>query len=510
MNPLGPFATDGTVAPTTPATRELDCRSQPCPVPVLRLAKAANEVGPGGRLLIRADDPAFPKDLRAWARSARAQIVRFDDRGDCFEADISIGGDGPGSLPTPAPVIHRGTPGSSPELEGGSGSVSRAVPPSSSGPVPSPVPRPASAPWMAELSRESRANLEPVAHATATLGYARGSSRASGSQVSSRPRPHTPARSPLSAAAAAPMARSPRAPSARAPSARAQSAPLAAAPSLTPLGPVRQTFDLREQPPELLLDIIAKACERAEPGAILAVIAGDPQLGPRLEGLVQTIDATLLECIERDTDSGRQVEARVRVEPPISSQPQRRSAPQPVPHQRPLIPTAAPAPTTTEPERCTLLVLHNDHEALLAALLIANGAAAAGMDTSVFFTFWGLNLLRGSSPNLAEPAPRITLMQRLMKWMMPKGPTRQPLGKMHFAGLGKGMLSSIMREQQVMSLPELLDSAQQLGVRFTACTMSMNVMGIAPRDLHPYPNLDYGGVASFVGDARGSAIHMVF
>lgn len=125
---------------------------------------------------------------------------------------------------------------------------------------------------------------------------------------------------------------------------------------------------------------------------------------------------------------------------------------------------ARPAPMAhPETERCTLLVLHNDHEALLAALLVANGAAAQGMDTTVFFTFWGLNLLRGPGPNSAEPEPKIGLMQRLMKWMMPKGPKRQPLGKMHFGGLGKGMLSAIMRSQEIMSLPELLDSAQQLG-----------------------------------------------
>lgn len=61
-----------------------------------------------------------------------------------------------------------------------------------------------------------------------------------------------------------------------------------------------------------------------------------------------------------------------------------------------------------------------------------------------------------------------------------------------------------------MLLPELVDSAQSQGVRFIACTMSMNVMGITKRDLHPYEHLEYGGVAAFVDAARGTGLHMTF
>jgi peroxiredoxin family protein/TusA-related sulfurtransferase len=350
-------------------TLELDCRAQQCPVPVLQLAKAAARVGDGGCVLIRADDPAFPKDLRAWARSAGSQIVRFDECGGYYEAAVLIG------------------------------------------------------------------------------------------------------RTKLADAPAEP--------------------PTSLAPTITDSARPTQTFDLRRQPAATLIDIVAKACARSEPDAVIAFLVDDPDFLDRLQQWLPSADATLLATERR----GSLTELRLRVDPPP-------------PEPRAL---ARPAPMVApELERCTLLVLHNDHEALLAALLIANGAAAQGMETTVFFTFWGLNLLRAPSPDETEPEPEIGLMQRLMKWMMPKGPDRQPLGKMHFAGLGKGMLSSIMRRQQIMSLPELMDSAQQLGVRFTACTMSMSVMGIAPRDLHPYPNLDFGGVASFVEEARGSAINMVF
>ncbi|PRP91319.1 hypothetical protein ENSA5_56330 [Enhygromyxa salina] len=155
-------------------------------------------------------------------------------------------------------------------------------------------------------------------------------------------------------------------------------------------------------------------------------------------------------------------------------------------------------------------MLHNDHEALLAALLVANGAATRGMQTSLFFTFWGLNLLRGDHPNPTLPREKLKLSQRLVKRMMPKGPTHQKLGKLHFGGLGKQMLASIMRSQNILGLPELMRSAQDLGVGFIVCTMTMSVMGITKRDLYPYPNLEFGGVATFVERARESSINLVF
>lgn len=374
-----------------PATIELDCRAQQCPVPVLRLAKAAGEVGDGGFVLIRADDPAFPKDLRAWARSAGSHIMRFDECGGYYEAAVRVGGD------------------------------------------------------LTELDDIEDELLEP----TDTIGNVFDDEDFEIEDGIASPPPPEPT----------------------------------------------QTFDLCGQPSTALLEILAKACARAEPGAVIAILVDDPSFPERLQQWLTTTSASLLSLESRDSI----IEARVRVDAPAA----------------PVEPVALakPAPTLVpedEPQRCTLLVLHNDHEALLAALLIANGAAAQGMETTLFFTFWGLNLLRGPTPNLAEPGPKIGFMQRMMKFMMPKGPQHQPLGKMHFAGLGKGMLSAIMRRQQIMSLPELMENAQQLGVRFTACTMSMSVMGIAPRDLHPYPNLDYGGVASFVDDARRSAITLVF
>jgi peroxiredoxin family protein/TusA-related sulfurtransferase len=173
--------------------------------------------------------------------------------------------------------------------------------------------------------------------------------------------------------------------------------------------------------------------------------------------------------------------------------------------------TAAIVPVRPEDAvDCALLVMHNDLEALLAALLVANSAAAQGMRTMIFFTFWGLNLLRADQPNLKAPAERVSLMQRLFKWMMPRGPRRQSLGQLNFGGAGAAILQSIMHQKNIRDLESLLASAEEQGVSFVACTMSMSMMGITKRDLEPYGNLQYGGAAAFVEAARHAQFSLVF
>jgi peroxiredoxin family protein len=170
---------------------------------------------------------------------------------------------------------------------------------------------------------------------------------------------------------------------------------------------------------------------------------------------------------------------------------------------------AALAVRTDGPE-CTLLVLHNDLEVLLAALIVANGAAAAGMKVMIFFTFWGLNTLRGESPNADASGGKVSFFQWVFKKLMPRGPRKMALGQLNFGGAGSAIMGSIMRKQNVSELPSLLASAEELGVRFVACTMSMGVMGITKRDLHPYSNLEFAGVATFVDAAKTSKMSLVF
>jgi len=94
--------------------------------------------------------------------------------------------------------------------------------------------------------------------------------------------------------------------------------------------------------------------------------------------------------------------------------------------------------------------------------------------------------------------------------MMPKGPRRQRLGKLSFGGMGGAIMRGIMRKNNIMQAEELMAEAIELGVRFTACTTSMAVMGITRRDLMDLPNLEFAGVTSFISEARGAGVSLVF
>lgn len=160
--------------------------------------------------------------------------------------------------------------------------------------------------------------------------------------------------------------------------------------------------------------------------------------------------------------------------------------------------------------RCTILIIKNDFESLMAAMMCASTAAAQGMETAIFFSFWGVNVLRGEKPRVNVKKEKISVLQRMMQWMMPKGPARQKMSKMHMGGMGKGMMQYFMRKNNVLSLEELVASAADQNVKFIVCAMSMGIMGIQKRDIVDSPNVEFAGVATFVELSRRSAMTMVF
>ena len=148
----------------------------------------------------------------------------------------------------------------------------------------------------------------------------------------------------------------------------------------------------------------------------------------------------------------------------------------------------------------TLIVFSGDFDRVFAAFIIANGAAAMGDDVTMFFTFWGLNALR---------KPRVTGktgLQKMFAAMMPRGPGKLRLSHMNFGGAGPVMFKSAMKAQNVMSLEELIESAQEQGIKFVACTMSMDVMGIKPEEL--IDGVEYVGVASYLGEADEANVNL--
>lgn len=145
----------------------------------------------------------------------------------------------------------------------------------------------------------------------------------------------------------------------------------------------------------------------------------------------------------------------------------------------------------------SMVVFSGDLDRVLAAFVIASGAAASGMEVSMFFTFWGLTALRQKRESRGK-----TFFQKLMGWMTPVGTRGLGVSKMNFGGIGAKMLRTMMRQQGVPQLEEMAQMARDLGVRIVACQMSMDVMGIHKEEL--VDGIEVGGVATFLGDATKS------
>ena len=149
-------------------------------------------------------------------------------------------------------------------------------------------------------------------------------------------------------------------------------------------------------------------------------------------------------------------------------------------------------------KRTTIVLFSNDLDRALAALILATGFAAIGHEVSVFCTFWGLTVLRKDFP----PTMKKNLVSRMFGIMLPSGARRLALSKLHMLGAGTGMMKHVMRQKNVPSLPELIEKSREMGVRFTACEMAMNIMGIQKEEL--LDGVETAGVANFAALAERS------
>ena len=144
----------------------------------------------------------------------------------------------------------------------------------------------------------------------------------------------------------------------------------------------------------------------------------------------------------------------------------------------------------------TMVVFSGDLDKAIAAFIIANGALTMGKKVTMFFTFWGLSILK--KKNLAKKS----FIEKMFAMMLPKNSQDLPVSKMNFFGIGAKMIRSVMKKKNIMSLEELMKKAKDLGVNITACTMSMDVMGISKEEL--IDGISYGGVGQYLGEAEKS------
>jgi CoA-disulfide reductase len=150
----------------------------------------------------------------------------------------------------------------------------------------------------------------------------------------------------------------------------------------------------------------------------------------------------------------------------------------------------------------TMVVFSGDLDKTIASFIIACGAAAMGKKVTMFFTFWGLNVLRKKD----APPVQKDMIEKMFGMMMPKGVADLPLSKMNMGGMGAKMIHHAMERKNVDSLETLMKNAMDAGVKLVACSMSMDIMGIKSEEL--IEGVDIGGVAAYLGDAEDSGLNL--
>jgi peroxiredoxin family protein len=154
-------------------------------------------------------------------------------------------------------------------------------------------------------------------------------------------------------------------------------------------------------------------------------------------------------------------------------------------------------------EKLSLIVFSGSLDRLIAGFVLATGAAAMGMQVSMFFTFWGTAALRREQVHVNK-----TLLERMFGWMLPKGVKKLPLSQMNMAGGGPAMIRYVMKKNGVASVEEMIELSKELGVELNVCSMSMELLGMKPEELIDYPGRTFCGVAKFLETAAPGKITM--
>lgn len=162
----------------------------------------------------------------------------------------------------------------------------------------------------------------------------------------------------------------------------------------------------------------------------------------------------------------------------------------------------AGAPAVAMPGNKTLIMFSDDLDRAIATFVLANGAAATGKKVSIFFTFWGLNVIK------KEHKPRVAKdwFGRMFSWMLPSSSKGLRLSQMSMLGMGDRMMRYIMRRKGISSLEELRQQALDNGVEFIACQMTMDMMGISKDEL--LDGVSIGGVATYMERAEQANVNL--
>ena len=158
--------------------------------------------------------------------------------------------------------------------------------------------------------------------------------------------------------------------------------------------------------------------------------------------------------------------------------------------------------STNEKDGATMVVFSGDLDKAIASFIIATGAASMGKPVTMFFTFWGLNILKRKD----KPSVTKDTMEKVFDIMLPSNTEKLPLSQMNMGGMGSKMIKQIMKKHNVDDIDTLIKNAVGMGVKIVACSMSMELMGI--KDEEFIDGVEIGGVASYLGATEESNLNL--
>lgn len=156
----------------------------------------------------------------------------------------------------------------------------------------------------------------------------------------------------------------------------------------------------------------------------------------------------------------------------------------------------------TEKKKTTIVLFSGEYDKAMAAYIIANGAAAYDHEVTIFHTFWGINALRQE----AQVNVKKGFLEKMFGMMMPRGANKMGISKMNFAGMGPKMIKHVIKKHNAMTLPQLIELAQEQDIKLVSCTMTMDLLGLQQAEL--IEGIEYAGVAAYLGDAQHGNVNL--
>ncbi len=154
-----------------------------------------------------------------------------------------------------------------------------------------------------------------------------------------------------------------------------------------------------------------------------------------------------------------------------------------------------------EKEKLSIVMFSGDLDKAIAGFILATTGASMGMDVTMYFTFWGLNIIKKNEGKMKSKG----LMKKMLNWMNRGGSKRLTISKFNMLGLGTWMIKKLMKETNTPSIEEFIVMAQEMGVKLVPCSTSCGIMGLPTDALRPGVT-DLAGAAYFLNEARQSKV----